>query len=99
MALELNTPYAFIRDNIDRVPVRESVYLLLDADKNVVAVAPGTFSDVWREVSLQPKDTVRWFVIETMEGTSLGLYEHAQVLKTHYHLLPELPKRRIGFGQ
>lgn len=93
--LDLKTPYPWTMEYISRVPFRDGVYTLLDAHQKPVAVACGTLtSDMWREVNLQPKDAVKWFVVEKMDGTAKDMQDFVDVLKAAYDLLPRKP---IGF--
>ena len=97
--LELKTQFPFTQEYVNRAPFKDGVYSLWDGNNNPIAVGFGTLlNDMWREASLRP-DTVKFFVIEKVNGTAKEMQEHVAVLRAQYGLVPEPAKRQIGFGR
>jgi hypothetical protein len=96
--LELRSPYPFTSEYVNKAPRQYAVCSLLDVDQYPVKVFSGTLPDsIWREASLKPEGTVRCFVIEKIDGIIRDMEDYVEVLNARYRLLPEKPKRQIGF--
>jgi hypothetical protein len=93
-ALELKTPYPFTHEFVNKAPCKMGVYTLMDAERMPMVVAVGTLaSDMRREASRQALESVKWFVIETIDGTPQDMQDYAQLLKTAYNFLRRKNKK------